>query len=441
MSPPEEEDEAPPERVEVDEAEFSEVVSAPAEKEAGQTRRVGEEKVSDEKKAAEVLIASEVGRTDQRTSPPQVSDESWTNVPLPSAPNEGGRELEWDSNDYDPIDLPWQAEDMSPPEEEDEAPPERIAVDKEDPSKVVSAPAEKEARQTRIAGEEKAAAVKIVSQKEFDVEAARKATEKAEDLRVAKDRVRRAAEKAAVTSEQRAVEKQARKVGAEAASNAAKEKEKLVADEQARRIDQLNSEKQIAEYNVGAKSERKVPAEVPAQAEEQRVAEEQDAGDDDEEEEIAEKQSEAKAKLLHDAIEGFGTDEDTLIKVICQTSVAERQRIKDAFFWMYDEDLVDKVEGDTSGDFQKALLCMLNATEKSFDLEADCRAMYDAMNGWGTDETVLVQMICNKTRSQMQLVNQRFKELYNRELYEFVESETSGHFQAVMLGWIGRSDR
>jgi hypothetical protein len=244
-----------------------------------------------------------------------------------------------------------------------------------------------------------------------------------------------------VTSEQRAVEKQARKVGAEAASNAAKEKEKLVADEQARRIDQLNSEKQIAEYNVGAKSERKVPAEVPAQAEEQRVAEEQDAGDDDEEEEIAEKQSEAKAKLLHDAIEGFGTDEDTLIKVICQTSVAERQRIKDAFFWMYDEDLVDKVEGDTSGDFQKALLCMLNATEKSFDLEADCRAMYDAMNGWGTDETVLVQMICNKTRSQMQLVNQRFKELYNRELYEFVESETSGHFQAVMLGWIGRSDR
>ena len=39
----------------------------------------------------------------------------------------------------------------------------------------------------------------------------------------------------------------------------------------------------------------------------------------------------------------------------------------------------------------------LQAEETPFDIEADCTAMKEAMEGWGTDETKLTQMICNKS--------------------------------------------
>jgi hypothetical protein len=224
------------------------------------------------------------------------------------------------------------------------------------------------------------------------------------------------------------------------------EEAELKADEEAKLKAELEKSQEEARQKAAEEAKLKAEEEARLKAELEKAQEEarQKAAEDaklkaEEEARVKaerEKVQEARARLLHDAIAGLGTDEDELIRVICQTSVAERQQLKDVYASMYKANLVDKVRGDTSGDFQKALLCMLNATEKPFDLEADCQAMYEAMCGWGTDETVLVELICGKTKPQMQLVNEKFKELYDRELYDFVRSETSGHFQAVMLGWI-----
>jgi Ca2+-binding EF-hand superfamily protein len=146
-----------------------------------------------------------------------------------------------------------------------------------------------------------------------------------------------------------------------------------------------------------------------------------------------------KAKLLYDAIKGLGTDEDQLVRIICQMDIPERKKVKDAFKRMFNEDLVQWVKGDTRGNFQDALVLLLTAEITPFDLDADCEAIYKAMDGWGTDEKALVQLICGKTKRQMELLRDKFDELYGssrKPLFEFVKSETSGHFQAVMLGSI-----
>lgn len=145
-----------------------------------------------------------------------------------------------------------------------------------------------------------------------------------------------------------------------------------------------------------------------------------------------------KAKLIYDSIKGLGTDEDQLVRIICQMDIPERQQVKEAFQRMYNADMVQWIIGDTSGNFQKALVLMCTAKEKPFDLEADCEAIYKAMDGWGTDEAALVELICGKTKRQMEMLNEKFNELYSqrKNLFDFVKSETSGHFQAVMLGCI-----
>mmetsp|Transcript_16540 Transcript_16540/g.30594 ORF Transcript_16540/g.30594 Transcript_16540/m.30594 type:complete len:1387 (+) Transcript_16540:94-4254(+) len=143
-----------------------------------------------------------------------------------------------------------------------------------------------------------------------------------------------------------------------------------------------------------------------------------------------------RATLLYKAMKGMGTDEDQLIRVIAQLDIPERTQVKEAFLKLYQRTLVDWVGSELSGNFKKALLCMLNAEEKPFDCEADCKAMQQAMKGWGTDEETLTNMICGKTAKQMEEVNAKFKELFDRDLLEWVKSETSGHFQATLMGCI-----
>ena len=143
-----------------------------------------------------------------------------------------------------------------------------------------------------------------------------------------------------------------------------------------------------------------------------------------------------RARILNKAMAGVGTAEDQLIRVICQLNFGERREVKEAYQRRYDRDLLEHIQSETSGDFQKALLCMLEAEETAFDLEADCAAMKEAMEGWGTDEMALTKMICNKTAKQMEDVNKKFQELYDRDLLEWVKSETSGYYQDTLLGCI-----
>jgi annexin A7/11 len=143
-----------------------------------------------------------------------------------------------------------------------------------------------------------------------------------------------------------------------------------------------------------------------------------------------------RASLLNKAMAGIGTDEDQLIRVICGCDIPERRQVKEAYQRMYGKELVPTVQSETSGDFQRALLCLLEAEEAEFDIDQDCEAMKAAMDGWGTDETALVKMICSKTSRQMEMVNEKFQELYGKNLFDRVKSETSGHFQATLLGCI-----
>ena len=68
-----------------------------------------------------------------------------------------------------------------------------------------------------------------------------------------------------------------------------------------------------------------------------------------------------RAKILNKAMVGLGTAEDQLIRVICQLNFGERREVKEAYQRMYSRDLLEHIKSETSGDFQKALLVMLEA--------------------------------------------------------------------------------
>lgn len=148
--------------------------------------------------------------------------------------------------------------------------------------------------------------------------------------------------------------------------------------------------------------------------------------------------AQCRAEAMQQAMDGFGTNEEQLIRVVCSLDLGERKELCEAYKERYGgDDLVKEVLGEISGDFAKAMKIMLTAEVAPFDLEEDCKAMKSAMDGWGTDEAKLMRMICNKTQRQMEDVNEKFPEIDGgKRLFNRVRDETSGYFQTTLLGCI-----
>ena len=115
----------------------------------------------------------------------------------------------------------------------------------------------------------------------------------------------------------------------------------------------------------------------------------------------------SKAKLdainFNKAMKGLGTDDALLIELVCTRTNAELIAARKAYEAMFDKDLMTAVTEDTSGDYQKLLLTVLQATqdERPDDVELDeveCEAAAQKINsaiaGLGTDEDALIRVVC-----------------------------------------------
>ena len=128
---------------------------------------------------------------------------------------------------------------------------------------------------------------------------------------------------------------------------------------------------------------------------------------------------EAYARVCHSAISGLGTDEKALIRLMVTCTPEVMNNTREAYARLYGADLVDAMSGEwsVSGDF-KRLLCALakkhpdNVVPEP-DYAADVKTLRDAVEGLGTDEAAIIDVLSCKTSEQIQAL----KEAYNCLLY------------------------
>lgn len=65
------------------------------------------------------------------------------------------------------------------------------------------------------------------------------------------------------------------------------------------------------------------------------------------------------AKRLHKAMDGAGTDDGSLIRIIVARSEIDLQNIKDEFEQMYNKTLISAVRDETAGDYKRALCALI----------------------------------------------------------------------------------
>uniref|UniRef100_A0A8C2T351 Annexin n=1 Tax=Coturnix japonica TaxID=93934 RepID=A0A8C2T351_COTJA len=130
------------------------------------------------------------------------------------------------------------------------------------------------------------------------------------------------------------------------------------------------------------------------------------------------------AKKLHSACKGAGTDEKKVIEVLSSRTSEQRQQIKQKYKALYGKDLEEVLKGDLSGSFEKAVLALLE-----LPCEYKARELRKAMKGAGTDESLLIEILC--TQNNKEIIS--IKEAYKRHLESDVKGDTSGSLRKILV--------
>ena len=131
---------------------------------------------------------------------------------------------------------------------------------------------------------------------------------------------------------------------------------------------------------------------------------------------------------LRNSMRGVGTDEDTIINLICQRTNSQRQQIKQYYISSYGRDLIQDLKKELSGNFENVVVALFLTPA-----EYDAQCLHEAMKGIGTDESVLIEIIGSRTTLQLNQIKEAYKMKYGKDLVHSIEKETSGHLKKLLV--------
>lgn len=134
------------------------------------------------------------------------------------------------------------------------------------------------------------------------------------------------------------------------------------------------------------------------------------------------------AAKLRKAMKGFGTDEDAIIEVLCRRTNAQRMEICRAFKTGYGKDLISDIKSECGNNFLKLLLALLTPITDFY-----CVELHDAMDGTGTDEETLIEILCSLPNHQIHAINRQYAVMYGKSLEDELKSEASGCFKRLLV--------
>ncbi|XP_017261744.1 annexin A2-like [Kryptolebias marmoratus] len=147
------------------------------------------------------------------------------------------------------------------------------------------------------------------------------------------------------------------------------------------------------------------------------------------------------ASVIRGSIQGLGTDEDTLIELLCSRSNTELMEIKSVYKELFKKDLEKDVAGDTSGNFAKLLLALVQTKRAEpsaivdFEkIDSDARALYEAgVKRKGTDVNTWISIMSERSVPHLRKVFERYRSYSPYDMQESIVKEVKGDLQNAFL--------
>ncbi|XP_033733244.1 annexin A6-like [Pecten maximus] len=141
--------------------------------------------------------------------------------------------------------------------------------------------------------------------------------------------------------------------------------------------------------------------------------------------------AEQDAEVLRKAMKGLGTDEEAITNVLAYRSNPQRQEIRTTFKTMFGKDLIEELKSELSGHYLDTCKSLLMAPA-----EYDAYQLHKAIKGLGTDEDVLIEILCTRSNAQIKMIKETYKAKYNKELEKDIIGDTSGNLKRLLVSQV-----
>ncbi|XP_061643483.1 annexin A6 isoform X2 [Phyllopteryx taeniolatus] len=139
----------------------------------------------------------------------------------------------------------------------------------------------------------------------------------------------------------------------------------------------------------------------------------------------------ADAQALRKAMKGFGTDEDAIIDIVANRSNAQRQEIRQTFKSLLGRDLIKDLKSELSKNLERLIIGLMLTPA-----EFDAKMMRKAIEGAGTDEHALIEILVTRNNEEIQAMNAAYQEAYKKSMESAIQSDTSGHFCRILVSLV-----
>ena len=149
--------------------------------------------------------------------------------------------------------------------------------------------------------------------------------------------------------------------------------------------------------------------------------------------------AEYDADLLYKAMKGIGSDKDIITEVLCFRNPERINQIKEKFQEKYGKDLVAEIKSETSGDYQKIVLKLLEG-DRAQDGKADVEKcagiadeLYKAGEGKiGTDESIFIKYFTSLSPNELLIVCKEYHKKYKKNMLDVIENEFNDNVKKLL---------
>ncbi|XP_024945851.1 annexin B10 isoform X2 [Cephus cinctus] len=146
------------------------------------------------------------------------------------------------------------------------------------------------------------------------------------------------------------------------------------------------------------------------------------------------------AKQLHKAMDGIGTEEETLVEILCSRDNREIAEIVEAYERLYDRPLAEHLCSETSGDFRRLLTLIVTGVRNGNNdvhperARESAEMLYNAGEAkLGTDEEIFNKILAHECFAQLRLIFEEYKSISGRTIEQALRDEISGELKDAML--------
>ncbi|KAF2898435.1 hypothetical protein ILUMI_07740 [Ignelater luminosus] len=145
-------------------------------------------------------------------------------------------------------------------------------------------------------------------------------------------------------------------------------------------------------------------------------------------------------KHLHKAMAGAGTEEETLIEILCSKNNDEICQIVETYERMYERPLAEQMCSETSGDLRRLLtLIVTGVRDNGNDVDVgrareQAEELFNAGEGQlGTSESTFSKILAHENFKQLKQIFEEYKDVSGNTIEQALKHEVNGDYLQALL--------